>query len=51
MEKEELLRKIHWLEDKLLRSKEFSMQLRIHNELQDIRKTYYKRYSQQFPAL
>ena len=40
MSKEELLRKIYWLEDKLLRSKDFTKQLQIHNELQEVRKLY-----------
>lgn len=45
MSKEELLRKIYWLEDKLLRSKDFSKQLQIYNELQETRKLYSRKTS------
>ena len=38
MDKDGIIRKIYWLEDKLLRSKDFQKQLQIHNELQRIRK-------------
>ena len=43
MTKEELISKIHWLEDKLLRSKNFAKQLQIHNELQELRKRLHSR--------